>query len=180
MKTPRRVLALALTALTSQQYDDDPRARDGAANDIRRNFLLPTDNSISEVMEFLDGRPFVMLNRFRLREVADFSNHPEMVPATPTSTNDLFYQYIVKMDVYLEQVGAERIWLADGGPMLIGPRGERWDVVQMVRYPNAEALLRLGALVEAEVPVREVMLEDSRIMPMIDKPIDAVTEIAPE
>ncbi len=179
MKTPRRVLALALTALTSQQYDDDPRARDGAANDIRRNFLLPTDNSISEVMEFLDGRPFVMLNRFRLREVADFSNHPEMVPATPTSTNDLFYQYIVKMDVYLEQVGAERIWLADGGPMLIGPRGERWDVVQMVRYPNAEALLRLGALVEAEVPVREVMLEDSRIMPMIDKALDAVTEIAP-
>jgi hypothetical protein len=78
------------------------------------------------------------------------------------------------MDTYLEQVGANRVWLADAGPLLIGPDGERWDVVQMVHYPSKLSFLQLGLLVRGEVAQREVMLSDSRIMPMNEVPLDAV------
>jgi hypothetical protein len=137
-------------------------------------YLDPTDASVGTTLEFLGQGRFVMLNLFRLREVPDFTKHPELEPPTPMSTRDLFYRYIEHMDAYLEKVGAKRVLLADGGPMLIGPAGEHWDVVQMVEYPSTQAFVELGLLVRDEVADREVMLADSRIMSMRDVPLDAV------
>jgi len=137
-------------------------------------YFEPTDESLQAVMDFLGDGPFVMLNLFRLREVADFSAHPELEPDEPTSCRDLFYRYIVHMDQYLARVGAKRVFLADGGPCLVGPPGERWDVVQMVEYPSGQALFELGLLVRQDVPLREVMLADSRVVPLFDQPLDAV------
>ena len=76
------------------------------------------------------------------------------------------------MDSNLDKVGAKRIFLADSGPLLIGPLGEHWDVVQMVEYPSKQSLLDLAILVAPELLKREVMLADSRIMPMHEKPLD--------
>ncbi len=140
------------------------------------SYFEPTEQSLTDTVEFLGDGPFVMLNLFRLRDEPDFTNHPELRPDGPTSSRDLFYEYIAHMDSYLEQVGARRVLLADGGPLLIGPTGERWDVVQMVEYPNAQSFLELGLLVMGDtMRTREVMLLDSRIMPMHQQPLDSVT-----
>lgn len=141
------------------------------------SYFEPTEASLGATLDYLGDGSFVMLNLFRLRDVPDFSAHPELEPQTPMSSRDLFYQYIAHMDTYLEEVGAKRILLADGGPLLIGPEGEHWDVVQMVEYPNTQSFIELGLLVRAEVSLREVMLADSRIMPMHERPLDAVTEV---
>ncbi len=140
-----------------------------------QSYFEPTEQSFNDTVEFLGDGPFVMLNLFRLRDEPDFSNHPELRPDTPMSSRDLFYQYIAHMDSYLERVGAKRVLLADGGPLLIGPTGERWDVVQMVEYPNTQSFLELGILVRGDtMGTREVMLLDSRIMPMHQKSLDSV------
>lgn len=141
------------------------------------SYFEPTDQSLNATIEFLGDGPFVMLNLFRLKDVPDFSKHPELEPNTPMTSRDLFYRYIAHMDEFLDKVGAKRVWLADGGPLLIGPPGEHWDVVQMVEYPTKQSFIELGLLVRAEVPLREVMLSDSRIMPMHKKQLDAVTQV---
>ena len=139
-------------------------------------YLEPTDESVATTIASLGDGPFVMLNLFRLRDEPDFETHPELKPKTPMSSRELFYKYIDHMDGYLDKVGAKRVLLADGGPMLIGPTDEHWDVVQMVEYPSKRSFIELGLLVRPEVADREVMLSDSRIMPLHEQPLDAVTQ----
>lgn len=142
------------------------------------SYFLPTGDSFTAALEYMGDGSFVMLNLFRLRDVPDFSKHPEMEPDTPMSSRELFYRYIAENDLLLDRVGAKRVFLADSGPLLIGPDGERWDVVQIVEYPSKQSFLDLAALVRPDVLRREVMLVDSRIMPMHAQPLDVPS--APE
>lgn len=137
-------------------------------------YLEPTQESIQQVLGRLPEGGFVMLNLFRLRDEPDYSAYPELKPATPLGCRELLYRYIANMDGYLAQVGAQRVFLADGGPFLVGPAGDRWDVVQQVRYPSRQAFIALStnAEVQADVPLRAVMVEDSRVMPMIEQSLD--------
>ncbi len=61
--------------------------------------------------------------------------------------------------------------------MLIGPAGERRDLVQMVEYPSKQSFIELGLMVRDDVPERAVMLSVSRVMPMHDVPLDAVESV---
>ena len=135
-------------------------------------YILPTPEAMQELVSHFNG-PFVMLNLYRLREVADYSDNPGFAPDTPISGRELFDRYAGAMDEHLEAVGAERIFLAYGGPCLIGPSDERWDIIQFVRYPSVESFLRLGMNEEmlADIPHRFAMLEDSRVIPMQEIPL---------
>jgi hypothetical protein len=75
------------------------------------------------------------------------------------------------MDRHLADVGAKRVFLADGGPCLIGPSAERWDVVQLVRYPSLDAFMALSSKseIQAGLPHRFAMLEDSRVIPLVER-----------
>lgn len=134
-------------------------------------FILPTPEAFQEMMARLPEGPFVMLNLYRLRDVADYSAHPELAPATPVSGRELFERYAAGMERLLAEVGAKRVFLADGGSCLIGPSGERWDVVQVVHYPSPQAFLALSSNQEmqADLPHRFAMLEDSRVIPMAER-----------
>ncbi len=98
-------------------------------------FILPTPEAVQELMGRLPEEPFVMLNLYRLRNVADYSAHPEIAPESPVSGRELFDRYAAGMDRLLAELGAKRVFLAEGGSPFIGPSAERWDVVQLVWYP---------------------------------------------
>ena len=134
-------------------------------------FILPTQESAQEVARRLPPGPFVMLNLYRLRAVADYSAHPELAPGTSVSGRELFDRYAAAMDCHLATVGAKRVFLADAGSCLIGPSGERWDVVQIVRYPSLQAFMAFMSKpeIQADLPHRFAMLEDSRVIPMIER-----------
>jgi hypothetical protein len=134
-------------------------------------FILPTQESAQDMMRRLPPGPFVMLNLYRLRDVADYSAHPELAPATRVSGRELFDRYAAGMEQHLAAIGAKRVFLADGGSCLIGPSDERWDVVQIVQYPSLEAFLTLMSKeeIQADLPHRFAMLEDSRVIPMIER-----------
>lgn len=176
------ILVAALVAGCSSSSTDAPgTAETGATGTVAAgktvvptmvSYFEPTNEAFTAAMEFLGDGPFTMLNLFRLRDVPDFSGYPEMEPETPMTSHELFYRYIVHMDTLLEKVGAKRIFLADSGPLLIGPSGERWDVIQMVEYPSKQAFIEFGIMVRPEVLERAVMLADSRIMPMQVQPLD--------
>ena len=137
-------------------------------------YLQASQESVAETIKRLPEDGFIMLNLFRLRDLPDYSRHPELEPDTPVSCLELFFRYMANMDQYLAKIGAKRIFLAKGAPCLVGPPGERWDVVQMVQYSSRGAFIDLSSDpdVVAEVPLREVMIEDSRVMPMVEQPLD--------
>jgi hypothetical protein len=134
-------------------------------------FILPTPEAVQELMGRLPEEPFVMLNLYRLRDVADYSAHPEIAPESPVSGRELFDRYAAGMDRLLAELGAKRVFLAEGGSPFIGPSAERWDVVQLVWYPSPQAFMALASNdeVQAGLPHRFAMLEDSRVIPMVER-----------
>jgi hypothetical protein len=75
-------------------------------------FILPTPEAVQGMMARLPEEPFVMLNLYRLREVADYSAHPELAAATPVSGRELFERYAAGMERLLAEIGARRVFLA--------------------------------------------------------------------
>ncbi len=136
--------------------------------------IVPTPEAAEAMLSRMPSGPFVMLNLYRLRDVADYSASPELSPATPVSGRELFDRYAAGMEPLLAKVGAKRVFLADAGSCLIGPPDERWDVMQFVRYPSLDAFFALmsSAEVQADLPHRVAMLEDSRVTPMTERSLD--------
>jgi hypothetical protein len=112
----------------------------------------------------------VMLNLLRLRETADYSASPELAPPHPISGADAFRRYIEHTTPYLRESGGELRFMATGGPFLIGPAAERWDLVMLVQQRSAESFLSFasnpGYL--AGLGHRTAALEDSRLLPLCE------------
>ena len=119
------------------------------------------------VMRQLQGN-VIMLNLLRFRQIADYSATPELSPAAPISGAEAFQKYIDHTLPYLRETGGDLIFLGTGGPFLIGPESERWDMVMLVRQTSAESFLAFAAheAYLGGIGHRTAALEDSRLLPM--------------
>ena len=115
----------------------------------------------------------VMLNLLRLRAVADYSAHPALAPARPISGAEAFDRYVAHTLPYLRASGGELVLFGEGGPFLIGPAGEHWDRVMLVRQRSVQAFMAFardeGYL--AGLGHRTAAVEDARLLPLIELPI---------
>jgi hypothetical protein len=111
-----------------------------------------------------------MLNLLRFRDVADYSAAPELAPATPISGREAFDRYIAHTDPFLRDAGGELLFLGDGGPFLIGPPDERWDLVMLVRQRSTQDFLAFARdeAYLAGLGHRTAALEDSRLLPLVE------------
>ena len=113
--------------------------------------------------------PVTMLNLLRFREVADYSQSPELMPPAPISGAEALQKYIDHTLPFLEQSGGELVFLGEGGTYLIGPQEERWDHVMLVRQNSLsdfKAFASNSAYL-AGLGHRTAALEDSRLLPTI-------------
>jgi uncharacterized protein (DUF1330 family) len=79
----------------------------------------------------------------RFREVADYAEHPDLAPVSPISGAEAYQRCGEAAQVHLGEVGASVEYFASCGPTVIGPEGERWDMILLVRYPNPAAFLAM-------------------------------------
>ncbi len=115
-----------------------------------------------------DG-PVVMLNMLRFRAVADYSEYPQLTPETPISGKEAYARYLAAVEPRFKARGNEILFSGKSGPLLIGPREERWDMILLVRWPNLKMLAASGTDKEylALVGHRTAALEDSRLLPIV-------------
>lgn len=118
----------------------------------------------------------VMLNLLRLREVADYSAHPELAPPEPISGARAFDRYITHTLPFLTASGGEVLFYGDGGLFLIGPAGERWDRALIVRQSSAETFMAFAQndAYLAGLGHRAAAIEDSRLLPLAPLQIDGI------
>ncbi|WNL44623.1 DUF1330 domain-containing protein [Dyella sp. BiH032] len=119
------------------------------------------------VMRGLEG-PVHMLNLLRFRAVADYAGAPSLAPAVPVSGEQAFRRYVEHTLPYLRASGGDVVFLGAGGPWLIGPDGERWDMAMLVRQDSVDAFLAFAAHESylAGLGHRTAALEDSRLLPL--------------
>ena len=135
------------------------------------SYLEPTNES---------GRAFfgrgitgevVMLNLLRFREVADYTAAPGLAPNEAISGAEAFRRYVAHTMPYLTRSGGSLLFLGDGGPFLIGPPDERWDMAMLVRQQSARSFLAFASDPEylAGLGHRTAALEDSRLLPLVPR-----------
>jgi len=133
-------------------------------------YLEPTPASgRAFVMRRLSGS-VVMLNLLRFRAVADYASAPQLAPASPLSGEAAYRLYMAHTLPYLQKSGGEILYCGRGGPFLIGPADERWDMALLVRQASTESFLAFATDRDylAGIGHRTAALEDSRLLPLVD------------
>jgi uncharacterized protein (DUF1330 family) len=111
-----------------------------------------------------------MLNLLLFRDIADYSDSPELKPLDPISGREAYKIYMEHTTPFLQESGGEVIFLGTAGHYLIGPADEHWDMVMLVRQRSLSDFLAFasnpGYL--AGMGHRSAALEDSRLLPMVE------------
>jgi hypothetical protein len=157
-----RAHALALTETTDAERDM-----------MMQTYLEPTLQAGRELaMRDVSG-PIIMLNLLRLRTIADYSAAPELAPARPISGVQAYDRYIAHSLPFLTESGGELLLLAEGGSLLIGPAGERWDRAMLVRQSSIAAFMAfaMDRAYLAGLGHRTAAVEDSRLLPLTGLPL---------
>ena len=131
-------------------------------------YLDPTEeNGRAFVMRQLEG-PFEMLNLLRFRDVADYTADPELAPDRRISGRQAYALYKAHTLPFLREIGAEVVYLGEGGAPLIGPIDEVWHEVLLVRHPSAGEFLQFARnkAYLAGLGHRTAALADSRLIPL--------------
>jgi uncharacterized protein (DUF1330 family) len=111
----------------------------------------------------------VMLNLLRFRNVADYSAHPELAPPAPISGAEAYDRYIAHTLPYLKKSGGDLLFMGAGGPFLIGPDDESWDLALLVRQKSVESFMAFAAdeAYLAGLGHRTAAVADTRLLPLV-------------
>ena len=109
-----------------------------------------------------------MLNLLRFKEVADYSNSPELAPTEPLSGKKAYQVYMISVGGQLNKMGAKVNFMGPCGDFVIGPSSESWDMMLLVEYPSVEVFM---AFTQSEhyqkfAGHRTAAVEDSRLLPI--------------
>ena len=116
--------------------------------------------------------PVFMLNLLRFREVADYKENPELQPTDSISGAEAFQLYIDHTLPFLIECGGKIVFLGKGGHYLIGPIGEKWDMVMLVEQSSVDAFIAFAGNQEYlnGLGHRIAALQDSRLLPLESLP----------
>lgn len=131
-------------------------------------YLSPTADSVASLMQRGIAGQVTMLNLLRFRDVADYSDSPDLAPEEPISGEAAYQIYSAHTLPLLAEVGGSPIFVGQGGPLLIGPPETRWDRILLVQYPDIEAFIAMTQSpgYHAGAGHRTAALDDSRLLPM--------------
>jgi hypothetical protein len=134
-------------------------------------YLEPTQAAGRALFVRQISGPVVMLNLLRLREIADYSKSPQLAPNEPISGAAAFERYIEHTLPHLRRSGGELLFVGSGGPFLIGPDTERWDLAMLVRQSSVAAFMAFASDTDylAGLGHRAAAVEDSRLLPLLQR-----------
>lgn len=137
---------------------------------MEKKYLMPTQEAGRKFfMRQIQGS-VVMLNLLRFREIADYSECPELMPATPISGKQAYQLYVEHTLPFLTESGGEILFMGEGGEFLIGPTDESWDAVLLIKQNSVNSFLAFESNLDYMKGIghRTAALADSRLLPIIE------------
>ena len=107
-----------------------------------------------------------LLNMLRFKQTADYSSAPALEPEAPITGAAAYELYLASVLPFVADAGGRVLYRGAGGPWLLGPEQEAWDLVLIVRHVDEESFRRLLAdpAYHQGMPHRTAALVDSRAM----------------
>lgn len=139
---------------------------------MSKSYFDATEESAIELFSRNIAGAVVMLNLLRFREVADYTEFPDLAPATPISGREAFQKYIDHTLPFLHESGGDINFLGEGGKYFVGPQDERWDLVMLIRQDSLNSFMAFATndAYLAGIGHRSASLEDSRLLPLEEYP----------
>ncbi len=130
--------------------------------------IAPTDRTAAALIGRGMDTPVVMLNLLKFRDIADYRAAPDRAPARPISGAEAYALYSAGITPLLQASGGEVLFEGRGGDWFIGPEGEGWDHVLLVRQASVASFLSFAQNPEAQRlgQHRTAALENSRLLPL--------------
>ncbi|MGB5345892.1 MAG: DUF1330 domain-containing protein [Woeseia sp.] len=124
------------------------------------NHVDPEREQFEAFKKLPRDRPVLMLNLVRLRDVATYED------GGPATGAEAYAAYGKASAPVFARVGGEIVWRGKPEVTLIGPPGERWDLIFVARYPTAGAFLEMVTDPEYRKAVkhRQAAVLDSRLI----------------
>jgi len=134
------------------------------------NYLEATQEAGAELFSRNISGEVLMLNLLRFRDVADYSDSPELAPDEPISGREAYKRYMAHTTPYLMESGGSMMLMAKGGKNLIGPADEQWDVAMIIRQRSLADFMAFASNpgYMAGMGHRKAALLDSRLLPMVE------------
>lgn len=137
---------------------------------MSEKYLEPTQKAGAALFKRKIDGEVVMLNLLRFREIADYSQNPELAPAKPVTGREAYQKYIDHTLPILEATGGGIMFLGEGGPYLIGPEEDRWDIAMLVKQNSLNDFISFASNQKylEGIGHRTAALEDSRLLPLVE------------
>lgn len=131
------------------------------------DYIDPTKESFAAFRDLPRAGVIHMLNMIRLREWAKYEDGRKV------SGREAYRNYGRESSPIFTRVGGRQFWLGTFEHTLIGPVDERWDVVFIAEYPNADAFIEMirDPAYRAVVYHRQAAVEDSRLIRLRPQPL---------
>ena len=113
----------------------------------------------------------MMLNLLKFREIADYSDNPELGTGNQISGKDAYMRYMEETLPYLEASGGKVVFEGKCDRFLIGPEHEKWDYMLLIQQSSLQSFLAFASDPSylKVLGHRAAALEDSRLLPIFDK-----------
>ena len=137
---------------------------------MTKTYLDVTQEAGAELFSRNISGEVLMLNLLRFRELADYSEFPELAPDEPISGREAYQRYMTHTTPYLAESGGSMMLMAEGGKNLIGPADEQWDVAMIIRQRSLADFMAFASNpgFMAGMGHRKAALSDSRLLPMVE------------
>jgi uncharacterized protein (DUF1330 family) len=128
--------------------------------------IEPTPAQLERFIAEDPGGSPVMLNLLRFLDTADYSGSPELDPGRPVTGQEAYASYSDAVLPILAGVGGGIEMFGGCHGTLIGPDGEEWDDIVLVRYPSTSAFVQMVTSPEYQAIQghRTAALADSRLV----------------
>jgi uncharacterized protein (DUF1330 family) len=128
--------------------------------------IEPTPAQLERFIAEDPGGSPVMLNLLRFLDTADYSGSPELDPGRPVTGQEAYASYSEAVLPILAGVGGGIEMFGACHGTLIGPDGEAWDDIVLVRYPSTAAFVQMVTSPEYQAIQghRTAALADSRLV----------------
>ena len=137
---------------------------------MNETYLMPTQGAGRDFVSKQIQGSVVMLNLLRFRQLADYSATPSLTPNEPISGKRAYQLYVDHTLPFLTQSGGEILFMGESDAYLIGPTGERWDAVLLVRQDSVDSFLAFESNQDYMKGIghRTAALEDARLLPIVE------------
>jgi hypothetical protein len=135
--------------------------------------LEPSEESARRLFQRGIEGPVTMLNLLRFRDTADYADFPHLAPTEPISGSEAYDRYVRHTLPFLTASGGSLEFLGTGGHHFVGPADERWDLVMLIHQASLGDFLAFASNDDylRGAGHRTAALEDSRLLPIIARPL---------